>query len=136
MSTICLTCGNEPKRSFYKYCSNKCQATYQYKKYIEAWKQGSKDGGRGIITRNISRHIKRYLVEKYGESCSICKWAQKHPTTDRVPLEVDHLDGNGENNNEANLRLLCPNCHSLTLTFRNLNKGKGREWRKNKYIKT
>jgi 5-methylcytosine-specific restriction endonuclease McrA len=42
-------------------------------------------------------------------------------------------DGNSENNLEENLRLLCPNCHSLSPNFRNLNKGYGRKWRVNKY---
>ena len=119
-----------------KYCSNRCQINYQYKQYIKDWLDGKKDGGRGVNTRNISQHLKRYLINKFGENCSICGWMEKHPVTLRVPLEVDHIDGAGENNNENNLRLLCPNCHALTPNFRNLNKGKGREWRKNKYIKT
>ena len=36
-----------------------------------------------------------------------------------IPLELDHIDGNHKNNVLSNLRLLCPNCHSLTPTFRN-----------------
>ena len=55
--------------------------------------------------------------------------------TGHVPLEIDHIDGDAENNIETNLRVLCPNCHSLTPHFRNLNKGKGRKWRMKKYIK-
>ena len=50
--------------------------------------------------------------------------------TNVVPIEVDHKDGNVDNNSEENLRLLCPNCHALTPNFRNLNKGRGRSWRK------
>ncbi len=81
-------------------------------------------------TKNISAYIKRYLLGKYGERCSQCGWSQRNPVTGRVPLEVDHLDGQADNNTEKNLRLICPNCHALTPTFRNLNKGRGREWRK------
>jgi hypothetical protein len=33
-------------------------------------------------------------------------------------LEVDHIDGNKENNNYSNLQTLCCNCHRLK-TFRN-----------------
>lgn len=93
------------------------------------------NGNRGIVAKNIFRHILRSLREKYGERCSLCGWSEKHTITGRVPLEVDHRNGNAEDNREENLRLICPNCHSLSLNFRNLNKGKGREWRKVKYIK-
>lgn len=122
---ICVECGEKPKKNSYKYCSNKCQQIYQYKKYIEAWKRGFIT----IRTKNISKHIKRYFIERQGERCNICSWSQKNPITNRVPLEIDHVDGNAENNSEENLRLICPNCHALTPSFRNLNKGKGRSWR-------
>ena len=118
-----------------KYCSNKCQFESQYKKYIYEWKNGSKSGNIGINTRNISKHLKRYLIELYGEQCSICNWNKKHPSSKRVPIEIDHIDGNSENNLLKNLRLLCPNCHALTPNFKNHNSGKGREWRNKKYIK-
>lgn len=35
-----------------------------------------------------------------------------------ISLEVDHIDGNNKNNCRENLRGLCPNCHSLTDTWR------------------
>ncbi len=69
------------------------------------------------------------MIERDGEKCSVCGWKKKHPITLRVPLEVDHVDGNADNNVNSNLQLLCPNCHSLTLLYRNLNKGNGRSWR-------
>jgi hypothetical protein len=128
-------CGKRPARSSYKYCSNKCQCIDQYNRYIEKWKSGIVNGGRGIVTKNISRHIKRYFIEKYGEKCMLCGWNKKNPKTGRVPLEVDHINGDSENNNENNLRFICPNCHSLSTNFRNLNKGKGRAWRTAKYLK-
>ena len=49
--------------------------------------------------------------------------------TGKVPLVADHIDGNWRNNSEKNLRLLCPNCDSLSSTYATLNKGKGRRGR-------
>lgn len=118
-----------------KYCSNKCQRDFQHDSYIKEWKAGKKSGNRGISTYNISQHISRYLMEKFEGRCSSCGWNEINPTTKTSPLEVDHIDGDANNNSEDNLRLLCPNCHSLTSNYRNLNKGKGRVWRRDKYAK-
>jgi len=75
------------------------------------------------------KFLRRYLVWKIGEKCSHCGWCERHPKTGRVPVEVEHIDGNWKNNAAENLTLLCPNCHSLTPTFRGLNRGRGREKR-------
>jgi len=132
--SACLNCGLELKKWQAKYCSNKCQADYQYKHCIEKWKSRSRSGSDRVATKNVSRHLKRYLIEVGGEKCSLCGWKKRHLITKRVPLEVDHVDGNANNNNESNLRIVCPNCHSLTVHFRNLNRTRGREWRI-KYLK-
>src|SRR3989344_5007332 len=130
---ICLQCGKLPKRRTYKYCSNKCQRRHEYLRFIDKWQAESEKGNNISTSTNISHHIRNFLIEKFNFSCSGCGWNRKHPITGVVPLEVDHIDGNASNNLESNLRVLCPNCHSLTPSFRNLNKGKGRVGRIKKF---
>ncbi|MDO8575220.1 MAG: HNH endonuclease signature motif containing protein [bacterium] len=115
-----------------KFCSNKCQATGKYLDSLKEWRDGTKNGSVGIGSRIISSTIRRYLFEKYRGKCAMCGWSKVNKVSGRIPLEVDHIDGNAENNKENNLRLICPNCHALTPHFRNLNKGNGRTWRKEK----
>ena len=133
---LCTNCGKTLiNRWQLKYCSNECQFIAQQNKYIKEWKSGKKNGNVGISSRIISAHLKKYFMEKYGNRCSQCGWNKKHPVSGKIPLEIDHIDGNAENNLESNIRLLCPNCHSLTPNFKNMNKGRGRKWRMKKYIK-
>lgn len=99
-------------------------AEKRYVEYIEKWKQNLVDGMRGKTA--ISAHIRRYLFQKYDNKCARCNWSIVHPITGNVPLEVEHLDGDHTNNIESNLELICPNCHSLTSTYRALNMGNGR----------
>lgn len=129
---LCLNCSSPPKRKNFKYCSNKCQADYQYKTFIEKWQVGFINGNKGKYFPQVLNHLKRYLLEKYGEKCCLCGWDKRHPVTNKVPLEVNHINGDSLNNSEDNLQLICPNCHSLTENFRNLNKGNGRIFRRKK----
>lgn len=125
----CSVCAKYTKHRKSRYCSNQCQSDDIYHKYVEDWKKGLESGNKGIATKFVSGHIRRYLLGKYKNSCDVCGWSKINPITKTVPLEIDHIDGNANNNKEQNLRLICPNCHSLTPYFRNLNKGNGRAWR-------
>ena len=59
----------------------------------------------------------------------MCGWGEENPYTHNIPLEVHHKDGNYQNNNEDNLQVLCPNCHSLTDTYKGLNRDSRRDGR-------
>lgn len=110
----CLEC-NGPCNN--KFCSSACQAKYRMMKSIT-------NGTTSTIT------IKRFLISQK-RSCSFCNlqiWCNNP-----IPLELDHIDGNPYNNTLLNLRLLCPNCHALTPTYKGKNAGNGRYKRKERY---
>ena len=123
----CPVCSQVVENIRSTFCSNKCQMEAQYRTYIKRWKRGEETGnrctGRSLQTSN---HVRRYLGEKFGERCSKCGWCERNAVTGRVPVNVEHIDGNPYNTVESNLTLLCPNCHSLTPTYGNLNHGRGR----------
>jgi hypothetical protein len=65
------------------------------------------------------RLIKQGYKSQKCEICSLTEWLGQP-----IPLELDHVDGDKFNNLLSNLRIVCPNCHALTSTFRgkNINK--------------
>lgn len=54
------------------------------------------------------------LKPKY---CEECGWAERSQNG-YLPLELDHIIGNRNDNRLENLRISCPNCHSLRPTHR------------------
>lgn len=94
------------------------------KKKIEAWLAGEHSGARGKTS--TAQFIRDYLIEVRGNKCEQCGWCEVNQHSGKVPIELEHIDGNFRNNHIDNLKLLCPNCHSLTKTYKSLNKGKGR----------
>jgi len=60
--------------------------------------------------------VRKRIIEEQGGACFVCKLTEWN--TLPITLEVDHEDGNKHNNERANLRALCPNCHAQTPTWR------------------
>lgn len=128
----CLTCGSVLINRSSKYCNNTCQQKYETEQTLLEIENGT------FVCDNTytkNRWYKRYLILKHGEKCMKCGWNERNIHSDTIPIELEHKDGNSENVELTNLELLCPNCHSLSPTFRALNIGNGRYNRKERYKK-
>lgn len=121
----CLNCGLDILRER-KYCSNKCQQEYEQNEWEKKWFAGEVSGNNNSVWADISGHVRTYLFNKYDRKCAKCGWGETNPYTGTIPLEVEHIDGNANNTTPDNVTLLCPNCHSLTATYKGANKGNGR----------
>ena len=117
----CKNCGNEiPNRNV--YCNNQCQNDYENKQRLNEWMDGKnfiRQGG-----TSIPQWMRKHLLENANHQCSECGWGELNQYTNTVPLDIDHIDGDAYNNMVDNLRVLCPNCHSLKKTFKNTGKRK------------
>lgn len=68
------------------------------------WKKGSK-----IYRSKLRKQYQKPYTKYKKDKCEHCGFIPVHS----CQLDVDHIDGNNENNNITNLQTLCANCHRL-----------------------
>jgi len=75
--------------------------------------------GRYVETNRLKKRlIEEGLKESRCEMCARDSW-----NGHGIPLELDHINERRDDNRLANLRVLCPNCHAQTDTYRGKNIG-------------
>ena len=126
MSSPGLTCGfcrlpiqgTRAKR----YCNRTCAAGPRRagQTEIDGWLAGDIAGHTGA-SRKLKPWVREYILGQANYACSECGWNERHPEDGRPLVEVDHADGDASNSRPLNLRVLCPNHHAMTSTFRRRN---------------
>ena len=119
----CLKCGFPIKKGSKKYCSHKCEIEDKSEKRLEKMLLPFNNGE--LTDEQSRRFFREITTEKKCSICGITEW-----TGQSVPLVVDHVDGNHNNDLPSNLRFVCCNCDALLPTFKAKNKGNGRTYRR------
>lgn len=117
----CAACENYfvPDRKNRMYCSVDCNRDYFFH-YVEKYNTFTQPG----CLTSCSKTIRRYLIKKHGNKCTICSVSGDNWNGKPMTLVVDHIDGDAYNYNVSNIRLVCHNCDSQLPTYKGRNKGK------------
>lgn len=122
MEKKCKNCEKIIKH-FKVYCDKNCYELYKEKLTDQNFINGElKD----------NKSIKKALLRLEGDICVICKNVNSIWNGLPLSLQVDHIDGDSDNNKANNLRLVCPNCHSQLDTSKNKTR---KETKRNSYLR-
>jgi len=92
----------------------------------KAWKKGCYSNStfgkpkKQLVWSEIkSVNWKRQAVfEAKGRKCEKCGWSKTNPNSGKIPVEINHKNGNNKDWSPENVEILCPNCHSLTPKYK------------------
>lgn len=143
----CLNCDNTTK---YKFCSRSCSAQFNNRKRVNQekreqideknkvskfFKEKFPDSTGSELIKNIAnykilnepwenlisyeRKRKRIILEQNNKcnKCHLSEWLGQP-----LVLEIDHINGINDDHRRENMEAICPNCHSMTVTWKGRNR--------------
>lgn len=93
----------------------KCLNTFDYKSNKKYCSRRCKQRAKDLRNPERRSRLQEYIEENFSYQKfkkDICESCNFKPV-DKCQLDVDHIDGNHNNNDESNLQTLCANCHRL-----------------------
>lgn len=139
--------GISSRRSSGKYCSNQCQADHTWKeKKAKVLKYGIETLG-SQSNASQDRILKQIVIEEFGRgktgrACWECGWEEENLfikgrgfRKSNIPTQLNHKDGNPNNQSIDNLEIICPNCHALTPFYGSRGKGGRKDSKGNRIIR-
>ena len=123
MNKQCVICHNdcETKKDKTKTCSPHCASILAGQKHrerkLQEWlSTGILSYGKNTMIK-VKSVYREYIEQEQNHRCAICgienMWNGKP-----IVFVLDHIDGNSNNHNRNNLRLICPNCDSQLDTYK------------------
>lgn len=133
VTKVCPTCDNSFDTVTYKeatYCSILCSNVSRRKRGTiqrntrDEWRAELREKAEAYKARPFEQlgwdTQRKRVIEEQHSRCNRCgnsKWMDEP-----LSLEVDHKNGDNQDHRRDNLEALCPNCHSLTPTWKGRNK--------------
>ena len=125
-----------------KYCSNQCQGDHVWKIKKKAVLKYGIEILDLVSNASQDRILKQIIIEEFGKgksgrACWHCGWEKENPFTKKggigskrnsrfisnIPTQMNHIDGNPNNQSIENLEIVCPNCHALGPYYGSRGKG-------------
>ena len=101
-------------------CGNECRT--RRNRYCDECIRSRAFNVRSVNEAQTDKSRRNALIRSTGNICSVCK--NKEWNNQPIPIELDHINGDASNNKLENLRLICPNCHAQTSSYKGKNKGR------------